>query len=396
MIHCLRHIPSGPQRKLYILGWGSGGGKCGRLDLLDSQLLTGKRMSARPRVAVVGAGVIGLSTAVCLAETYGRQLDITVIAEHFSPDTTSDRAGATIKPFIPPSTSGASSEHSALLARWSTATFDRCRQLYESPERLNSGVHLIPGYKMYPHIEPPPWWSNLVQDFRVLTREEASEADLPVDDYGTFWSYTTYFIRGKFHLPWLLKRFRDSGGLVEQRRVGSLSELQGYDVIVNCTGLGARELVGDESVYPYRGQIVVLRNSIGLRHFYEGLEVPGICTHVFPFEDVIIIGGILDTHNYSTTVDPDTNEDIFKRNTALVPAIKDAQVVDTYTCLRPYCPTVRLEAESADGRSGSVVVHCYGHGGQGWTLHWGCALDVAALVGRELTTKGLLLGEAKL
>ena len=349
----------------------------------------------RPRVAVVGAGVIGLSAAVCLAETYGRQLDITVIAERFSPNTTSDRAGASIQPYSPTSDTGGSSNSNALLTRWARATIDRCRQLYESSERLSSGVHFTPGYSVYPHDVPLPWWRNLVQDFRVLTKKEANEADLPVD-YSTFWSYKVYFIRGKFHLPWLLKRFRDSGGLVEQRRVCSLSELQGYDVIVNCTGLGARELVGDESVYPYRGQIVVLRNSIGLRHFYEGLENSEESVYLFPYEDVIVVGGTLESHNYSTESDPKTITSILKRNAELVPAIIDAQVVDTYACLRPYRPTVRLETESADGQSGSIVVHCYGHGGQGWTLHWGCALDVAALVGQELTTKGLLLGGAKL
>ena len=101
----------------------------------------------RPRVAVVGAGVIGLSAAVCLAETYGRQLDITVIAEHFSPNTTSDRAGATIMPFSPVADSSASNEvkqHDQILARWSKTTLDYCKKLHSSTDCSSAGVFLTP------------------------------------------------------------------------------------------------------------------------------------------------------------------------------------------------------------------------------------------------------------
>ena len=52
----------------------------------------------KPHIAVVGAGVIGLSVSLCLTEMYGSQLNLTIIADKFSPDTTSDHAGAV---FIP-------------------------------------------------------------------------------------------------------------------------------------------------------------------------------------------------------------------------------------------------------------------------------------------------------
>ena len=50
----------------------------------------------RPRIGIVGAGVSGLSVGLCLLETYGTHLDldVTIMAEKFSPDTTSDHAGA--------------------------------------------------------------------------------------------------------------------------------------------------------------------------------------------------------------------------------------------------------------------------------------------------------------
>ena len=73
--------------------------------------------------------------------------------------------------------------------------------------------------------------------------------------------------------------------------------------------------------------------------------------------------------------DPATTAAIRARCAALVPALRDAPVVGVAVGLRPARPAVRLEAE---GR----VVHCYGHGGAGVTLAWGCAVEVAALLGR--------------
>ena len=55
-------------------------------------------LSQKPRIAVVGTGVIGLSVSLCLTETYRQQLDLTIIANKFSPDTTSDCAGGLILP----------------------------------------------------------------------------------------------------------------------------------------------------------------------------------------------------------------------------------------------------------------------------------------------------------
>ena len=176
-------------------------------------------MSSRPRVAVVGAGVIGLSTAVCLSETYGRQLDITVIADKFSPNTTSDRAGAILMPSV--SVPGLTSllervkEHNDLITRWFADTVDRCEKLCASSDGKAVGVHLIPGYLII-HEAPVdlPSWKSDVKDFRVLTREEAQKAGLPIDDHNTFWSCTTYFIRGKFYLPFLLRQFQQNGAWI--------------------------------------------------------------------------------------------------------------------------------------------------------------------------------------
>ena len=53
-----------------------------------------------------------------------------------------------------------------------------------------------------------------------------------------------------------MKQFSDLGGEIVNRKVESLSELSGFDVVVNCAGLGARDLVGDRELHPLRGQVV--------------------------------------------------------------------------------------------------------------------------------------------
>ncbi len=79
-----------------------------------------------------------------------------------------------------------------------------------------------------------------------------------------------------------------------------------------------------------------------------------------------------DEGEWSRTPSPEVAADILRRASALVPALADARVLRHKVGLRPARPDVRLE------RVGRVV-HCYGHGGAGVTLSWGCADDVAAL-----------------
>lgn len=54
-----------------------------------------------------------------------------------------------------------------------------------------------------------------------------------------------------------MERFIALGGKMKKRNVKTLHELaeEGYDLIINCSGLGARELVADKTMTPIRGQV---------------------------------------------------------------------------------------------------------------------------------------------
>lgn len=63
-------------------------------------------------------------------------------------------------------------------------------------------------------------------------------------------------------MKWIRTQIVRLGGTFETRKLASLSEITDCDVLVNCTGLGAKELVGDESAFPIRGQTIKVNAAI--------------------------------------------------------------------------------------------------------------------------------------
>jgi D-amino-acid oxidase len=134
----------------------------------------------------------------------------------------------------------------------------------------------------------------------------------------------------------------------------------GADLVVNCAGLGARELIGDHALYPVRGQIVRVTNP-GLTLSVRDEQHPGGRAYVHPRRDDCILGGTLDEGRWDTTVDMAVGAAIIERCWDLVPALRDARVLEQLS-------------------SGARVIHNYGHGGAGVTLSWGCAREVVSLI----------------
>ena len=188
----------------------------------------------------------------------------------------------------------------------------------------------------------------------VVSDDDTTEHLLPVADMPTY-------------LRWLTARVEALGGTLTRLNLSALPTHA--DVVVNCTGLGARHLAGDPSVTPVAGQVVVVE-QFGLERWWIDPAGP---TYVIPREHEVVVGGTEQHGEWSRTPSPDTAAAILDRASALVPAVGQARVLRHKVGLRPARPTVRLE------RVGHVV-HCYGHGGSGVTLSWGCADDVVGLV----------------
>jgi D-amino-acid oxidase len=152
-------------------------------------------------------------------------------------------------------------------------------------------------------------------------------------------------------------------------------------IVVNCTGLAARALTDDDSLHPVRGQVVYVA-QVGLTEWLLEQSDAAALTYVVPREHDIVVGGTAEEDVYDPRPEPAVAEQILTRAGALLPQLTVAAVLGHRVGLRPARPEVRLESvPHPDGESGGVV-HCYGHGGAGVTLSWGCADDVVAEVTR--------------
>lgn len=305
-------------------------------------------------VVVVGGGVIGLTTAVVLAERGAR---VRVWTRDPAERTTSAVAGALWWPYH--------IEPKARARAWALQSLDVYEELALRPGA--TGVRMVEGVMGETAVDEVAWAAARVPGLRASTAEEYAGsglwARLPLIDMST-------------HLPWLLERLSKAGGVVEERTVTGLAEVDA-PVVVNCTGLGARELVPDASVRPVRGQLVVVENP-GVRTWLVSTRAGGEMAYFFPQAGRLLLGGTAVEDEWSTEPDPAVAEAIVRRCAALRPEIAAAQVLEHRVGLRPARDAVRLEREPLpDGR---VLVHNYGHGGAGVTVAWGCAQETAGLV----------------
>jgi D-amino-acid oxidase len=315
-------------------------------------------------VIVVGCGVIGLTAALRMREA---SLDVRIVTAALPFETTSGVAAALWYPYK------AYPEDRVL--SWGSETFEVFVELSRVP---GSGVRMREGVELWREPVPDPWWASAVPDVRRCTKDE-----LP-PGYSDGHIFVAPVIEMPIYLRYLLDRFVGAGGNVEHRFVSSLEDAADGHVIVNCAGLGARELVGDPSMEPIRGQIVRVRNP-GLERFVLDEGNPEGVTYVIPRSEDCILGGTAEEGEWDTEPDPEIAAGILRRCTTLEPRLAEAEVLEHKAGLRPGRPEIRLERE--DAAQGPPRVHNYGHGGSGVTLSWGCAAETLRLVRRILSDR---------
>jgi D-amino-acid oxidase len=166
----------------------------------------------------------------------------------------------------------------------------------------------------------------------------------------------------------------DAGGSITRLNLHGLPETGGGSpvAVVDCAGIGAKFLAADPTVHPVQGQVVLVE-QVGLETWWLDGESPEGPTYVVPRSRDIVVGGTDVEGEWSRTPSAEVASAILRRALRLVPELAGADVLQHKVGLRPARPEVRLE------RVGDVV-HCYGHGGAGVTLSWGCADEVAELL----------------
>lgn len=329
------------------------------------------------KVVVVGAGVIGFSTAVCLIESVPN-VSVTLIADKFSPDTTSDGAAGILFAAQFPDIAVERQR------RWFKDSFDHLFSIAQTAEAPSAGVMLSSGcqiFKQVPSVRRP-YWADLVIGFREMSELELRR--FPQHVFGN--AFTTLKCECSRYLPWLRDRFIKAGGSLQQRRVLSLDELSGFDLIVNCSGLESKTLAPDDSVYPVRGQILKV-HAPWIQHFTRSSDGK---TYIYPGIDGVTLGGTRQEHDWRLQLDDGDTASILQRCTELEPSLVKAKVLRKWVGLRPSRKNARLERDVVEVSGRRVgVVHNYGHGGWGVTLAWGCAVEAVSLIKDSVRDMGL-------
>jgi D-amino-acid oxidase len=304
---------------------------------------------------VLGGGVSGLSTGIRLLEM---GLEVRLVAERLSPETVSDTAAAWWYPFLV--------EPLIKTNRWSSESFVEFVRLME--EEGLEFITMRAGREYLKRPCRPPGWSESINHFRILEKSEI------IGGYSFGWEIEAPVIEMSHYMPWLKSKFELLGGSIETRKISDFDELES-ELIVNCSGLGAREICHDEEVVPVRGQVVYIKQDPGFGRYDQR---PESLIYTIPRRDVTVLGGTAQKGDWTMEIREEDEEDILKKCESLWPELDRANIVGRAVGLRPSRTEVRLEKEHVGDK---VVVHNYGHGGAGVTLSWGCADEVARLMG---------------
>ncbi len=307
-------------------------------------------------ITVVGAGVIGLTTALVLEE-HGHRVRIVADAPHAA--TTSAIAGAVWFPYRagPP----------ARVAAWAARTRDWLEPLAADPA---SGVDVLAGYEITPDVglevsaSRRPWWAAGI---------EVGRGPAPVTGAPPAWTFRAPRMEPAIYLPWLAAQLQAT---VEPRTVTALATEPG-DLVVNCTGLQARTLAEDPALVPLVGQVVLARpGAVDLGISITDDRDPDAVFYVIPRRTALVLGGCSlpwPPGAPPPAADPAITARILARAATL--GLPIGEVITTRVGLRPFRAEVRLERDPRDRR----ILHNYGHGGAGYTLARGCAEEVARL-----------------
>ncbi|OWA53173.1 D-aspartate oxidase [Hypsibius exemplaris] len=331
------------------------------------------------KIAIVGAGIIGLSTAVCLQDILP-EVEVTILADKFHEETTSAVAAGLFRP------DHISASDPADVPRWIESSAKRYWSLYRSRDAHLAGIFQISGYVFSnddPDLPAAKQYRDFVPNYRQLSGRE-------LDDAGGPWRYgcyhSTVLVEPLIHMRYLRREFEKRGGCIQRLTVEDLSVLHGqFGAVVNCSGLGARRLVGDDSMAPVRGQLLRVR-APWLKEFYMGENT----TYVYPNSESVVLGGTRESGEWDVTPSKAVSDSIMARCSKMIPAIQDAEIISASVGLRPWRPTVRLETEilQLEGDKTLPVIHNYGHAGNGISLSWGCGVHAAALTQEVLLSSG--------
>lgn len=248
-------------------------------------------------IAILGGGVMGLTSALILAR---RGHTVTVHADVMHPNTTSNIAGALWLPSSLYDRSVASEDF--LRLNWQV-TREAHRGFLPFVNRPGYGVSWVRHSEVSNRVRETRWQlpggDDLYPGLEILTRETR---------FGFAYEerYHTLMIDPDYYLDQLMKDAQLAGARFIARRFESLDEILALPqrTIVNCTGLGAARLFGDETLMPIRGQLSHLLPQPEVNYSYTAPR-QGSALYMFPRQTGLILGGSHGRGDYSLDISED-------------------------------------------------------------------------------------------
>ncbi|MEP1150187.1 MAG: FAD-dependent oxidoreductase [Balneola sp.] len=352
------------------------------------------------KIAVIGAGVSGITTGVLLQQLgykvtiYSNELPLT---SKQNPAFPSQFPSASIIP------------HSVFHSEIDTL-FNSSQFLFSSLHNSNfSGLRIHEHYELFGYDTPDVTYTRYIEGFSKIEELDWSPQH-PDIEIKSGWKFNSYFADWNSYLPQLIKIFNGNNGQFIQQKV-DLNSYEGIseDIVINCSGTGSHQLESE-----IKNPLILLGHLLKVKETPELLSpnkntvsfnfTPGIDTYSDSFKtpfdvytyprgkDWILGGsrfkGTLDnegkwvSHDALSTIFPDQiislNADIINHSFGIdLKLYTNREFQQAYRYVRDTENGLRLEAEE---NSNKLVIHNYGHGGAGVTLSWGTAFKVSELI----------------
>ena len=303
--------------KAVIHNYGHGGGGVS-LSWGVGELAAAKaRAFGEKKIAVLGSGVIGLSTALVLQRA-GH--DVTIYAKDFPPYTTSNVAGAMWHPVTLYERDQVSQETLDMLDLASRIAFLRFVGYANDPRY---GVYWIrqhsfsdtPMDTSRPYVGGDALYPGLVRN----------QPDAPFG-FARYDAYYTLMIDPDIYLRALVNDFMTAGGEMQGQAFESQDDLAALPekVVVNCMGLGSGKVFGDESIIPARGQLSFLLPQSNIDDGYATHTDAHGVLYSFPRRTGILLGGSVDKGDWDLTPRQDEVVRMVEGHAALASRLKNA------------------------------------------------------------------------
>eukprot|EP00111_Clytia_hemisphaerica_P017751 TCONS_00052509-protein len=324
--------------------------------------------------------------------TYGMSIKDSHRPDEFSPSTTSDGAAGHWEPFWLGDTPV------DVIKSYAKETFAYVMEnIKNNPDSPDIGFFTCHGFLLSKdETFKKPFWYDIPSDSRVLSKDDLK---MFPSEARSGMSFTTVYTEGRRLVPYYIKRFQEMGGKVFQKLISSLDELPGdFDVVINCTGLGSRKLFNDKSMFPVRGQVLKIK-APWIKQFVTYDVENQDPMYILPNQEFVVVGGTTQKGDYNAKISLTDRKEILDKATKFIPSLKNAKVVGEWVGLRPARekgPRIEIENFTLSNNRNLKVIHNYGHGGCGMTIHWGCANHVAKLFDQVCSQQNTRLQTSKL